>query len=97
MTIREDKMCETADQLHPTLNLKGYKPHTKKLYWRSVVDATRRAIDATGCITRAKLTKALQHYYQGALAPLKQVVDQLEAGGPVTEKGYAVFLAAVRK
>lgn len=36
--------------------------------------------------TRAKFTKALERYYEGALAPLKKVVDQLEAGRPVTEK-----------
>ena len=36
--------------------------------------------------TRAKFTKALERYYAGAFAPLKKVVDQLEAGRPVTEK-----------
>ena len=36
--------------------------------------------------TRAKFTKALQRYYTGAFAPLKKVVDQLEAGRPVTER-----------
>jgi hypothetical protein len=35
--------------------------------------------------TRAKFTKALERYYAGAFAPLKKVVDQLEAGRPVTE------------
>jgi hypothetical protein len=37
-------------------------------------------------VTRAKFTKALERYYAGAFAPLKKVVDQLEAGHPVTEK-----------
>ncbi len=36
--------------------------------------------------TRAKFTKALQRYYTSAFAPLKKVVDQLEAGRPVTER-----------
>lgn len=36
--------------------------------------------------TRAKFTKALERYYASAFAPLKKVVDQLEAGRPVTEK-----------
>ncbi|MBN1343393.1 MAG: hypothetical protein JXQ73_11970 [Phycisphaerae bacterium] len=36
--------------------------------------------------TRAKFTKALQRYYTSAFAPLKKVVDQLEAGRPMTEK-----------
>jgi hypothetical protein len=36
--------------------------------------------------TRAKFTKALERHYAGAFAPLKKVVDQLEAGRPVTEK-----------
>ncbi len=36
--------------------------------------------------TRAMFTKALERYYAGAFAPLKKVVDQLEAGLPVTEK-----------
>jgi len=36
--------------------------------------------------TRAKFTKALERYYAGAFAPLKTVVDQLEAGRPVSEK-----------
>jgi hypothetical protein len=36
--------------------------------------------------TRAKFTKALERHYEGAFAPLKKVVDQLEAGRPVTEK-----------
>lgn len=35
---------------------------------------------------RAKFTKALDRYYASAFAPLKQVVEQLEAGRPVTEK-----------
>jgi len=36
--------------------------------------------------TRARFTKALQRHYASAFAPLKQVVEQLEAGRPVTEK-----------
>ena len=36
--------------------------------------------------TRAKFTKALQQHYASAFAPLKNLVDQLEAGRPVTEK-----------
>lgn len=36
--------------------------------------------------TRAKFTNALERYYEGAFAPLKNVVDQLEAGRPVSEK-----------
>ena len=36
--------------------------------------------------TRAKFTKALERHYAGAFAPLKKIVDQLEAGQPVTEK-----------
>ncbi len=36
--------------------------------------------------TRAKFTKALERHYAGAFAPLKKVVDQLEAGHPVTER-----------
>jgi len=36
--------------------------------------------------TRAKFTGALERYYTGAFAPLKKVVDQLEAGCPVSEK-----------
>ncbi|MBN2311341.1 MAG: hypothetical protein JXR94_20360, partial [Candidatus Hydrogenedentes bacterium] len=36
--------------------------------------------------TRAKFTKALQRYYEGPFAPLKHVVDELEAGRAVTEK-----------
>ncbi|HOZ50118.1 MAG TPA: hypothetical protein PK468_26210, partial [Candidatus Hydrogenedentes bacterium] len=36
--------------------------------------------------TRARFTKALERYYASAFAPLKQVVDALDAGGPVTEK-----------
>ncbi len=35
--------------------------------------------------TRAKFTKALERYYAGAFAPLKEIVDGLEAGRPVTE------------
>jgi hypothetical protein len=35
--------------------------------------------------TRAKFTKALDRYYASAFAALKTVVDQLEAGGPVTD------------
>lgn len=34
--------------------------------------------------TRAKFTETLEHYYTGAFAPLKKVVDRLEAGLPVT-------------
>jgi hypothetical protein len=48
-------------------------------------DGERSAL-AEIAATRAKFTKALQRYYTGALAPLKKVVDQLEAGRPVTEK-----------
>ena len=36
--------------------------------------------------TRAKFTKALRRHYEGAFVPLKQVVDALEAGRPVSEK-----------
>jgi len=36
--------------------------------------------------TRAKFTKALERYYAGAFAPLKEVVDQVEAGRTVTER-----------
>jgi hypothetical protein len=36
--------------------------------------------------TRAKFTKALERHYAGVFAPLKKVVDELEAGRPVTEK-----------
>lgn len=35
--------------------------------------------------TRAKFTQALKSYYAGAFAPLKEVVEHLEAGLPVTE------------
>lgn len=34
---------------------------------------------------RAKFTKALERYYTGAFAPLREIVDELEAGHPVTE------------
>ncbi len=36
--------------------------------------------------TRARFTKALERYYTGTFAPLKKVVEQLEAGNPVTER-----------
>ena len=36
--------------------------------------------------TRAKFTQALQRYYADVFAPLKKVVDHLEAGHPVTER-----------
>ncbi len=36
--------------------------------------------------TRAKFTKALERHYTSAFAPLKAVVDQLEAGRSVTER-----------
>jgi hypothetical protein len=36
--------------------------------------------------TRAKFTKALERYYVQAMAPLKQVIDQLESGTRVTDK-----------
>ncbi len=35
--------------------------------------------------TRAKFTEALEQYYAGAFAPLKEIVDGLGAGRPVTE------------
>lgn len=37
-------------------------------------------------VTRAKFTKALEHYYSVDLAPLKKIVDELMAGHPVTGK-----------
>lgn len=36
--------------------------------------------------TRAKFTKALERYYATAFAPLKRLVDELEAGRSMTEK-----------
>jgi hypothetical protein len=36
--------------------------------------------------TRAKFTKALERYYAGAFAPLKSVIEHLEAGRSVTER-----------
>ena len=36
-------------------------------------------------VTRARFTQALERYYAGAFAPLKSIVDRLEAGLPVTE------------
>ncbi len=36
--------------------------------------------------TRAKFTRALHRFYAGAFAPLKKVVDHLEAGRPVTDR-----------
>jgi hypothetical protein len=36
--------------------------------------------------THAKFTKALERYYASAFAPLKKVVDHLEAGRPVTQE-----------
>lgn len=36
--------------------------------------------------TRAKFTKALEHYYESAFAPLKRIVDALESRHRVTEK-----------
>ncbi len=48
-------------------------------------DGERSAL-AEIAATRAKFTKALQRHYEGAFAPLKKVVDRLEAGRPVTEK-----------
>lgn len=36
--------------------------------------------------TRARFTRALERYYEGAFAPLKKVVDALESGRLVTEK-----------
>ena len=36
--------------------------------------------------TRARFAKALERYYASAFAPLKQIVDALEAGPGVTEK-----------
>jgi len=35
---------------------------------------------------RARFTKSLERHYTGAFAPLKRIVDQLDAGLPVTEK-----------
>jgi hypothetical protein len=48
-------------------------------------DGERSAL-AEIAATRAKFTKALQRYYADAFAPLKKVVDHLEAGRPVTER-----------
>ncbi|MBN2295799.1 MAG: hypothetical protein JXM70_25435, partial [Pirellulales bacterium] len=48
-------------------------------------DGERSAL-AEIAATRAKFTKALRRHYEGAFASLKKVVDQLEAGGDVTEK-----------
>ncbi|MHB0955007.1 MAG: glycoside hydrolase family protein [Pirellulaceae bacterium] len=48
-------------------------------------DGERSAL-AEIAATRAKFTKALERHYADAFAPLKQVVDQLDAGRPVAEK-----------
>jgi len=48
-------------------------------------DAGKAAL-AQIAATRAKFTKALERYYESAFAPLKNVIDQLEAGNPVSEK-----------
>ena len=53
----------------------------------------RQSGDAEGAIsamagiatTRSRFTKALERYYADAFAPLKKVVDHLEAGRPVKE------------
>jgi hypothetical protein len=49
------------------------------------VDGEKSAL-AEIAATRVTFTKALQRHYEGAFAPLKKVVDQLEAGHPVTER-----------
>ena len=50
-------------------------------------DADREKFALAGIwAARAKFTKALERYYEGAFAPLKQLVDALEAGSPVSEK-----------
>ncbi len=48
-------------------------------------DGARAALAGIAA-TRARFTKALERYYASAFAPLKQVVDALEAGRSVTEK-----------
>jgi len=48
-------------------------------------DGEKSALDAIAA-TRAKFTKTLERYYTGTFAPLKTIVDRLEAGGPVSAK-----------
>ncbi len=45
-----------------------------------------KAAMAEVAATRAKFTKALDHYFANDLAPLKKVVDKLEAGHHVSER-----------
>jgi len=46
----------------------------------------RKSALAEVAATRAKFTKALERYYAGVFAPLKKVVDRLEAGCPASEE-----------